>query len=265
MRLTGSTVVITGAGSGIGRAMAVRFAAEGARGVVIVDIDRDRARRVAGEVGGLAIRADVTDAAAMAGVLKRAEDAFGPIDLFCANAGAAGGDGLDTPEEVWQRCFDVNVRAHTLAARLLVPGWVERGGGYFLSTASAAGLLGVVGAPAYPVTKHAAVAFAEWLAFTYADRGVRVSCLCPMGVRTPFLEAGFAQAGEAGSGLRVTNGVGVLLEPAAVADAVVAGLADERFLILPHAEVGKMVRFKAADRDAWLGVMRGLRAQAVAV
>jgi NAD(P)-dependent dehydrogenase (short-subunit alcohol dehydrogenase family) len=155
--------------------------------VVVADIDGGRATRVAEQIGGLAVAADVTDAQATAALIAASEEAFGPIDLFCANAGAGGDTGLDTPDDVWDSCFAVNVRAHAIAARLLVPGWVERGTGYFLSTASAAGLLGVVGSPTYPFTKHAAVAFAEWLAFTYGDRGVGVSCLCPMGVRTPFL------------------------------------------------------------------------------
>jgi NAD(P)-dependent dehydrogenase (short-subunit alcohol dehydrogenase family) len=264
VELAGKNVVITGAGSGIGRAMAIRFARERAGGVVVSDIDADAAARVASEIGGLAVTADVADAGDIAALIATSEEAYGPIDLFCANAGAAGAGGLDTPDEEWDTCFAVNVRAHVTAARLLVPGWVARGRGYFLSTASAAGLLGVVGSPTYPVTKHAAVAFAEWLAFTFGDRGVGVSCVCPMGVRTPFLEAGFAQPGEAGAGLRVTNAAGELLDPDAVAAVVVEGLADERFLILPHAEVGAMVRFKAGDREGWLRVMRSLRARAAA-
>jgi NAD(P)-dependent dehydrogenase (short-subunit alcohol dehydrogenase family) len=264
MELHDKVVVITGGASGIGRAMAERFAAEGAGGVVVADLDLAGATAVAERISGFAVAVDVTRHDQLAQLIARTEDAFGRIDLFCANAGAAGGDDLDTPEAVWDLCFDVNVRSHVAAARLLVPGWVERGDGYFLSTASAAGLLGVVGSPVYPVTKHAAVAFAEWLAFTYGDRGVKVSCLCPMGVRTPFLETGFAQPGEAGAGLRLSNAAGELLDPAEVADAVVEGLRDERFLILPHPHVADMVRFKASDREAWLRAMRGLRAQAAA-
>jgi NAD(P)-dependent dehydrogenase (short-subunit alcohol dehydrogenase family) len=264
MRLAGKTVAITGGGSGIGRAMALRFAREGARGVVVCDIDAVRAAEVAAQVGGIAVVGDAADARTTADVIAAANQAYGPIDVFCANAGASGGVGLDTPDDVWSRCFALNVQAHVTAARLLVPGWVQRGAGYFLSTASAAGLLGVVGSPAYPVTKHATVAFAEWLAFTYADRGVKVSCLCPMAVRTPFLQAGMAQPGEVGAGLRVSNAAGELLDPDAVADAVVDGLADERFLILPHTQVDQLVRFKAADREGWLAAMRGLRAQAAA-
>jgi NAD(P)-dependent dehydrogenase (short-subunit alcohol dehydrogenase family) len=264
MRIAGKTVAITGGGSGIGRAMALRFAREGARGVVVCDIDVGRATEVAAQIGGVAVSGDVADARTTAELITAAQEAYGPIDLFCANAGISGGAGLDTPDEVWSECFAVNVQAHVTAARLLVPGWIERGGGYFLSTASAAGLLGVVGSPAYPVTKHAAVAFAEWLAFTYADRGVKVSCVCPMGVRTPFLQAGMAQPGEAGAGLRISNAAGELLDPDAVAEAVVDGVAAERFLILPHTQVDQMVRFKAADREGWLAAMRGLRARAAA-
>jgi NAD(P)-dependent dehydrogenase (short-subunit alcohol dehydrogenase family) len=265
MELHDKVVVITGAASGIGRAMALRFAEEGARGVVVSDIDPDGAAAVAAELEqGLAVACDVADQAQMADLIERSEAAFGPIDLFCANAGVGGGTDLDTPDEQWDAAFDVNVRSHIVAARLLVPGWVERGGGYFLSTASAAGLLGVIGSAPYPVTKHAAVAFAEWLAITYGDRGVRVSCLCPMGVRTQLLEDGMALPGEAGAGLRLTNAAGPLLDPAEVADAAVAGLADERFLILPHPEVQDFVLGKAADREGWLARMRGLRAQAAA-
>lgn len=262
MRLAGKSVAITGGGSGIGRALALAFAREGARGVVVCDIDGDRAAKVAAEVDGLAVAGDVRDSKTTAELIGASERAFGAIDLFCANAGMSGGAGLDTPDEVWSDCFAVNVQAHVAAARLLVPGWVERGDGYFLSTASAAGLLGVVGSPSYPVTKHATVAFAEWLAFTYGDRGVKVSCVCPMGVRTPFLATGLAQPGEGGAGLRLSNAAAGLLQPDDVADAVVGGLADERFLILPHPEVDQMVRFKAADREAWLAAMRRIRAQA---
>jgi NAD(P)-dependent dehydrogenase (short-subunit alcohol dehydrogenase family) len=264
MQLKDKVVVITGAASGIGRAMAERFALELPRGVVVSDIDADGAAFVASEIGGLAVACDVADAAQVAGLISRASSELGPIDLFCANAGVGGGTDLDTPDEMWDEAFDVNVRSHITAARLLVPGWIERGEGYFLSTASAAGLLGVVGSAPYGVTKHAAVAFAEWLAFTYGDRGVRVSCLCPMGVRTKLLEDSFALPGEAGAGLRITNSAGELLDPAVVAEHVVEGIADERFLILPHPQVHDLVRYKARDTEGWLGVMRGLRAQAAA-
>jgi NAD(P)-dependent dehydrogenase (short-subunit alcohol dehydrogenase family) len=265
MRLAGGVATITGAASGIGRAMALRFAEEGAAGVVVADLDGAGAAMVADEIqrrGGaaLAVGCDVTRPDELAELIARAEAAYGPIDLFCANAGIGGGSGLETSDDMWDAAFDVNVRSHIAAARLLVPAWVERGGGYFLSTASAAGLLNLVGSAPYAVTKHAAVAFAEWLAFTYGDRGVRVSCLCPMGVRTKLLEDGMAEPGEAGAGLRLSNPVDRLLDPDEVADSVVEGLADGRFLILPHAEVSDMVRGKAADPEAWIVAMRGMHA-----
>jgi NAD(P)-dependent dehydrogenase (short-subunit alcohol dehydrogenase family) len=269
MNLSGRTVTITGAASGIGRAMALRFAEEGAAGVVVADLDAAGAGRVADEIerrggAGLPVGCDVTRPGEVGDLIARAQDAFGPVDLFCANAGVGGGAGLETPDGMWDLAFDVNVRSHIAAARVLVPGWVERGHGYFLSTASAAGLLNLVGSAPYAVTKHAAVAFAEWLAFTYGDRGVRVSCLCPMGVRTKLLEDGMAEPGEAGAGLRLSNPTDRLLDPNQVADSVVEGLADERFLILPHAEVSDLVRGKASDPEAWLAGMRGMQAAVAA-
>ena len=176
MELADKTVVITGAASGIGRAMALRFAEEAPRGIVVSDIDGDGAEKVAAEIESrrpgrsLALACDVADPAAVATLIEQAQERFGPIDVFCANAGIGGGIGLDASDEEWDTAFAVNVRAHITAARLLVPGWVERGEGYFLSTASAAGLLTMIGSAPYTVTKHAAVAFAEWLAVTYRDR-----------------------------------------------------------------------------------------------
>jgi NAD(P)-dependent dehydrogenase (short-subunit alcohol dehydrogenase family) len=242
--------------------MALRFARDGARGVVVADLNHEAASAVAAEIGAsaLAVGCDVADGDQIADLIEAAEVRFGEIDLFCANAGIGGGTGLeDTSDEQWDRAFDVNVRAHVTAARLLVPGWIERGGGYFLSTASAAGLLSVIGSAPYAVTKHAAVAFAEWLAITYGDRGVRVSCLCPMAVDTPLLADGLAQDGEAGAGLRIVTGAGALLAPDDVADAVLAGLADESFLILPHPEVQQMYSSKAADHGAWIAAMQHAR------
>jgi NAD(P)-dependent dehydrogenase (short-subunit alcohol dehydrogenase family) len=237
--------------------------------VVVSDLAGEGAATVVEEIrrrggSGLAVACDVTQPDEVAHLIARAEVVYGSIDLFCANAGVGGGAGLETADDMWDLAFDVNVRSHIAAARLLVPGWVERGGGYFLSTASAAGLLNLVGSAPYAVTKHAAVAFAEWLAFTYGDRGVRVSCLCPMGVRTKLLEDGMAEPGEAGAGLRLSNPADRLLDPHEVADAVVDGVADESFLILPHAEVRDLVRGKAADIDAWLAAMRGMQAAVAA-
>jgi NAD(P)-dependent dehydrogenase (short-subunit alcohol dehydrogenase family) len=237
---------------------------------VVSDIDGDGAHRVAAEIEALRpgvatpVSCDVGVPAEVASLIDDATTAYGPIDLFCANAGIGGGAGLETTDEEWDDAFAVNVRAHVTAARLLLPGWIERGAGYFLSTASAAGLLNMIGSAPYAVTKHAAVAFAEWLSITYRDRGVRVSCLCPMGVRTKLFEDGLAMPGEAGLGLRIVAASGAVLDPADVADAVVAGLAEERFLILPHPEVGAMQQGKVADPDGWLAAMSAVRASAAA-
>jgi len=268
MQLADKTVVITGAASGIGRAMALRFAEEAPRGVVVSDIDGPGAEEVAAEIESrrpgqsLALACDVGDPAAVATLIEQAQERFGPIDVFCANAGIGGGIGLDASDEEWDTAFAVNVRAHITAARLLVPGWIERGEGYFLSTASAAGLLTMIGSAPYTVTKHAAVAFAEWLAVTYRDRGVRVSCLCPLGVRTPMLEGGLATPGEVGLGMQIVTASGEVLDPAQVGDAVVAGIEAEHFLILPHPEVQRMIEGKVADRDGWIMALNAIQAKA---
>jgi NAD(P)-dependent dehydrogenase (short-subunit alcohol dehydrogenase family) len=253
MELREKVVVVTGGASGIGRAMAQRFAAEGARGVVVADLDGAGAERVAAGIGerALGVACDVGDEGHAEALVATAEDAFGPIDLFCANAGVAVGEGLGTPEE-WRLARAVNVDAHVLQARELLPGWVERGSGWFLTTASAAGLITQIGSAPYAVTKHAAVAFAEWLSITYGDRGVGASCLCPMGVRTPLLE-GSGQAGD------VVSAAGAILEPDEVAEVVVAALRAETFLILPHPEVLEFARRKTADYDRWLAGMRRLQ------
>lgn len=262
MELGGRHVIVTGGASGIGRAMARRFAAEGARGVVVADLDAGAAQAVAAEIGdgALGLAADVSDDAQVQRLIDAAEDAFGDVDLFCANAGIGSGQGLDAPDEVWDRMLGVNVRAHVLAARRLVPGWLERGEGYFLSTASAAGLLTQIGDAPYAVTKHAAVAFAEWLAVTYGAQGLRVSCLCPMGVDTPLLRGGLGLDGEESLGPRVVAAAGQVLAPEEVAERVVEGLRDERFLILPHPEVGEFFRRRGDDHGRWLDGMRRLQA-----
>src|SRR3954454_12316895 len=243
--------------------MALRFAAEGAKGVAVVDLNAEGAQAVAEEIGtdaAFGAGADVADEGQVRDVLARAEETFGPIDVFCANAGIGTGQGLDAPDEVWEQILSVNVRAHIIAARLLVPQWAERGEGYFVATASAAGVLSQIGDAPYAVTKHAAVAFAEWLSITYGDQGVGVSCLCPMGVRTPLVMGGLELEGSMGVPARIVQAAGELLEPDQVAEDVVQAMREERFLILPHREVLKFMQNKAGDYERWLAGMRRLQA-----
>jgi len=266
VELADRVCVVTGGASGIGRALARALGRAGARGVVVADLAAEGAGAVARELGdrGLGVACDVADEAQVADLVARAEEAFGPVDLFCANAGVGvGGDPLVTTPQEWALAFDVNVRAHVHAARHLLPGWLERGDGYFLSTASAAGLLTQIGSAPYAVSKHAAVAFAEWLSVTYGDRGVRVSCLCPMGVRTPMLGMG-DEDGEGVTAADVVGRAGAILEPEEVAETVVQALREERFLILPHPEVLTFFQRKAADYDRWLAGMRRLQAALLA-
>jgi NAD(P)-dependent dehydrogenase (short-subunit alcohol dehydrogenase family) len=259
VHLDGKVVVVTGGASGIGRALAERFSDDGAKGIVVADLDQEGATDVATDLGNaIAIACDVGDPAHADVLIGAAEQAFGPVDLFCANAGVAVGVNLASPAD-WDLAFNVNVRAHIAAAERLLPGWLERGSGYFLATASAAGLASQIGSAPYAVTKHAAVAFAEWLSITYGARGVGVSCLCPMGVNTPLLTDGLG--GEDGLGFRVVAAAAAVLEPEDVASAVIEGLRDERFLILPHPEVLEFFRRKATDYDRWLSGMRRLQAR----
>jgi NAD(P)-dependent dehydrogenase (short-subunit alcohol dehydrogenase family) len=254
MNLQDKVVVVTGGANGIGRALCRRFAAEGARGVVVSDIDFKTAAQVADEINGIAIRADVSSEADLANLVAEASEAFGQIDLFCSNAGIGGVPGFEqVSNEAWQRIWEVNVMAHIYAARAVLPQMLERGEGYLLNTASAAGLLTQIGSAPYSVTKHAAVAFAEWLAITYGDRGLKVSCLCPQGVKTNMLMSS-AEAGAAGFLLEGA------IEPEDAAEAVVRGLAEEKFLILPHPEVAEYFQRKATDYDRWLRGMRKLQA-----
>lgn len=248
----GDGVVVTGAGRGIGAAMARRFAADGAR-VVVNDIDAPAAERVADAIGGHAVAGDAAGTTGVARLIAEARRHLGQIDLYCANAGVAEPGGADASDHAWSRSWEINVVAHVRAARILLPAWLERGRGHFLATVSAAGLLTQIGAAPYAVTKHAALAFAEWLAMTYGDRGITVQALCPQGVRTDLLDAADAP-------------VRALLEPSAltpaqVADAVVDGLADGSFLILPHPEVADYYARRASDPDRWLAGMRRLRAR----
>ncbi len=252
MQLTRRVVIVTGGGNGIGRALCRRFAAEGAKAVVVADLNAATATQVANEIGGTAITADVSREADVVRLVTQTLAKHGAIDLFCSNAGIAVNGDEHTPDAEWARCWDVNVMAHVYAARAVVPHMLERGGGYLLQTVSAAGLLTHPQSATYAVTKHASLAFAEWLSMTYGDRGITVSALCPQGVRTDMLRRAEAEAGNRSFLLDSA------LEPEQVADDVVKGLAAERFLILPHAEVAEYVRRKAADHDRWLRGMRRL-------
>jgi NAD(P)-dependent dehydrogenase (short-subunit alcohol dehydrogenase family) len=253
MFIADKVVVVTGGGNGIGAALCRRFAAEGAKAVVVADIDDGSAQRVAAAIGGLGVRTDVTRELDLQRLAADVASRYGAIDLFCSNAGIAVDGGEETPDSEWQRCWDVNVMAHVLAARAVLPGMLKRGEGYLLQTVSAAGLLTHIHSATYAVTKHASLAFAEWLAMAYGDRGIRVSALCPQGVRTDMLR-------RAASGGR-TFLLDSALEPEQVADAVVKGLAAERFLILPHPEVAEYFSRKGTDYDRWIRGMRKLRSQ----
>jgi len=250
MELRSKVAVVTGGANGIGAALARRFAAEGARAVVVVDRDVEHAEAVAGDIQGVAFQADVGVEADIVRVVRDTEQRFGRIDLWCSNAGILFIGGVETSNAQWQTIWDVNVMAHVYAARAVLPGMLGRGGGYLLHTASAAGLLSQIGSATYSVTKHAVVALAEWLSITHADQGIKVSVLCPQAVRTNML--GASQDGS-------VAGVDGVIEPQQVAQAVVEGLADERFLILPHPQVAEYFRRKATDYDRWLGGMRRLQ------
>ena len=258
MDVAGKVVVITGGASGIGRALAYRFADEGAKGVVVADLDQEGATDVATDLdNAIAVGCDVADPRHADVLISAAEQSFGPVDLFCANAGVAVGADLATPGE-WDLAFNVNVRSHIAAAERLLPGWLERGSGYFLTTASAAGLVTQIGSAPYAVTKHAAVAFAEWLSITYGARGVGVSCLCPMGVNTNMLNAGAGDDGVTAGD--VVRAAGMVVEPEQVADDVIEALREERFLVLPHPEVLTFFQRKGSDYDRWIAGMRRLQA-----
>jgi NAD(P)-dependent dehydrogenase (short-subunit alcohol dehydrogenase family) len=251
MKVAEKVVVVTGGATGIGRALCRRFAKEGARAVVVADIDAAGADSVANEIGGWAIAADVSREADVVRLVAAVTERYGAIDLFCSNAGIIIEGGVETPDDQWESIWSVNVLAHIYAARAVLPGMLERGGGYFLQTVSAAGLLSQIGSAPYAVTKHAALALAEWISITYGDRGIGVSAICPQGVRTNML----LRPRPGGESFLVSGS----LEPEQVATAAVEGLADERFLILPHPEVAEYFRRKATDYDRWLRGMRRLQ------
>jgi NAD(P)-dependent dehydrogenase (short-subunit alcohol dehydrogenase family) len=251
MVITDKVVVVTGGGNGIGRALCRRFAVECAKRVVVVDLDAAAAARVAGEIAGMAIAADVSREDDVKRVVAEIMERHGAIDLFCSNAGIAVDGDEHTPAADWQRCWDVNVMAHVFAARAVLPAMLARGEGYLLQTVSAAGLLTHPNSVTYAVTKHASLAFAEWLSMTYGDRGITVSALCPQGVRTDMLQ----RSSAGGRTFLVDSAVA----PEQVADDVVKGIAEGRFLILPHPEVADYFRRKAGDYDRWLRGMRRLR------
>ena len=251
MKLGGKHVVVTGGASGIGRALCRRFVAEGARAVVVADLDAAGARAVADELGdlGLGLDVDVSDESQVVSLVESAERANGPIDLFCSNAGISIHGGVEVENADWQKILDVNLMAHIYAARAVLPSMTSRGEGYLLNTASAAGLLSQIGSAPYAVTKHAAVALAEWLSITYGDRGIVVSVLCPQGVRTA-MTADMDEGGVAG--------IDGMLEPEDVAQVVVEGIDAERFLILPHPTVLGYMQRKTSNYDRWLAGMRRL-------
>ena len=256
MDVAGKVVVVTGGARGIGRALARRFSTGGATAVVVVDIDADGASAVAREIGGTAIRCDVALESEVAQMIRQVEESHGRIDLFCSNAGVAAGGGPEAANADWQRLWNVNVMAHVFVARHVLPGMLARKEGYIVGTVSAAGLLNHVFAAPYGVTKAAALSFFEWLTIAHGNDGIRVSCLCPQGVKTDMLAA------ERRVGLEFLTAAA--LEPETVADAVVKGIADEKFLILPHPEVADYFRRKAEDYDRWIRGMRRLRANILA-
>jgi NAD(P)-dependent dehydrogenase (short-subunit alcohol dehydrogenase family) len=249
LKIEDKVVVVTGGASGIGRALAYRFKNEGAKGIAVADLQADALQEVAAEIDGLAVPCDVAKESDIAHLVSAAQDAFGPIDIFVSNAGIARMGGEDAPDAEWQQSWDIHVMAHVYAARAVAPGMAERGAGYLVNTASAAGLLSHVESATYSVTKHAAVAFAEWLSIAYGDRGVGVSVLCPQAVRTAMLE-------DRDEGVASVDGI---LAPEQVADSVIDAIEQEEFLILPHPKVRDYMQRKTADYDRWIKGMRKLR------
>ena len=252
MEIKGKVAVVTGGASGIGAGLAERFAREGAAGVVVADLNFERAQAVAAGIGAaaLAVRCDVSREAEIQDLVRQAKARFGRVDIYCSNAGILGRlGGLELEDALWEKMWQVHGMAHVWAARAVVPEMVERGEGYFLVTASAAGLLNIVETAPYGVTKHASVAIAEWLRIAYGRKGLRVSCLCPQSVATDMTRDGTGSAG--------VNGV---LTPEQVAEVVVQTMREEKFLALPHPEVAQYFQAKGQDYDRWLGGMQKLYA-----
>jgi len=261
MQLRGKRVIVTGGASGIGKALATRLRQEDLRGLAIADIDRSRTTAVAQELGALGMHCDVSHEEDIRRVIEQVRSAWGGIDLFCSNAGIIRVDpdrenAASAPDEDFERCWRIHVMAHVYAARALLPEMMARGSGYFLNTVSAAGLLNQIGSATYSTTKHAAMGFAESLAITHYDRGIRVSVLCPQAVRTDMYGTGGPEAKAAAA-----DGV---LDPGQVADAAVAGIQEERFLILPHAQVSEYMRRKVSDYDRWIAGMARFRRKIMA-
>jgi NAD(P)-dependent dehydrogenase (short-subunit alcohol dehydrogenase family) len=251
MQVADRIVVVTGAASGIGRALARLFHSEGAKLVVCADYNGPGVREVAEEIGGLAFEVDVSREADLAAMIERVEEDQGPIDLFCSNAGIGIAGGMEVENDEWQRIWDINLMAHVYAARHVVPRMLARGGGYLLNTASAAGLLSQIGSAPYAVTKHAAVALAEWLAITHGAKGLKVSVLCPQSVRTAMT------AGQE-EGVAAVDGQ---IEPEEAALACLRTIETEQFLVLPHPEVLTYMRRKTDDYDRWIGGMQRLNSR----
>ncbi|MEM6938759.1 MAG: SDR family oxidoreductase [Pseudomonadota bacterium] len=248
MQLKDKIIVVTGAASGIGRALCHRFSKEGAQHIVCADLNGKGAAETAAAMGGTAKEVNVGKADEITKLIDEVEETLGPIDLFCSNAGISIAGGVEVPDGDWQRIWDINLMSHVWAARALVPRMAERGGGYLLNTSSAAGLLNQVGSAPYGVTKHAAVGLAEWLAMTYGDQGIKVSVLCPQAVRTE-MTRGHEDHVAAIDGM---------MEPEPVAEACVQAIRDETFLVLPHPEVLSYMRNKTENYDRWIGGMRKL-------
>lgn len=255
MNLKDKIIVITGGATGIGRSLCERFATESPKAIIVADIVFAGAEEVAARISGTAIKCDVANEADIIQLVKTTNEKFGGIDLFCSNAGIIAMGGAEATDETWQNIWEINVMAHIYAARAVLPQMIERGEGYLLQTASAAGLLSQIGSAPYAVTKHSAVAFAEYLSITHGDQGIKVSCLCPQGVRTKML---LGDEGDKDSFLLAGS-----VSPEEVAEAVVAGIESEQFLILPHPEVAEFFLRKATDYDRWIRGMRRLQERVV--